>query len=208
MGILYSTPSILPPFFDGALRAVALFITNSNEIILLFARYVFPRLVSPSDLRPLTLPNAIQFRTEQPYLRRTYHYAVVCARYTPGVHRWFPDIHENSRVWGRQRESLEGEGEARGEGVWCTCSGFDFQPTIRYCQLFSVHVGPLWICREMAVDYCIRSGAVMSICIMHRLNKRVAVLSDVVEHDGGVGRVRAPPAKQLLTGGEFSTPFT
>lgn len=48
----------------------------------------------------------------------------------------------------------------------------------------------------------------MSICIMHRLNKRVAVLSDVVEHDGGVGRVRAPPAKQLLTGGEFSTPFT
>jgi len=39
----------------------------------------------------------------------------------------------------------------------------------------------------MAVDYCIRSGAVMSICIMHRLNKRVAVLSDVVEHDAGAG---------------------
>lgn len=50
----------------------------------------------------------------------------------------------------------------------------------------------------------------MSICIMHRLNKRVAVLSDVVEHDGGGGRVpaAAPPAKQLLTGGKFSTPFT
>jgi hypothetical protein len=30
----------------------------------------------------------------------------------------------------------------------------------------------------------------MSICIMHRLNKRVAVLSDVVEHDGGGGRAR------------------
>lgn len=26
---------------------------------------------------------------------------------------------------------------------------------------------------------------------MHRLNKRVAVLSDVVEHDGGGGRVPA-----------------
>jgi len=49
----------------------------------------------------------------------------------------------------------------------------------------------------------------MSICIMHRLNKRVAVLSDVVEHDGGGERVAPPPpAKQLLTGGEFSTPFT
>lgn len=30
----------------------------------------------------------------------------------------------------------------------------------------------------------------MSICIMHRLNKRVAVLSDVVEHGGGGGRAR------------------
>jgi len=27
----------------------------------------------------------------------------------------------------------------------------------------------------------------MSICIMHRLNKRVAVLSNVVEHDAGTG---------------------
>lgn len=100
-----------------------------------------------------------------------------------------PDIHENSRVWGGQR------GRGR-EG--CTCSGFDFQSTIRYCQLFSVHVGPLWICREMAVDYCIRSGTVMSICIMHRLNKRVAVLSDVVEHDGGRGCVPAAARKTTI----------
>ena len=53
----------------------------------------------------------------------------------------------------------------------------------------------------MAVDYCIRSGAVMSICIMHRLNKRVAVPYDVVEHGN---RSYARPAKQLLTA-EFST---
>lgn len=51
----------------------------------------------------------------------------------------------------------------------------------------------------MAVDYCIRSGAVMSICIMHRLNKRVAVLSDVVEHDGGGGRVPAAAAAARKT---------
>ena len=41
----------------------------------------------------------------------------------------------------------------------------------------------------------------MSICIMHRLNKRVAVPYDVVEHGN---RSYARPAKQLLTA-EFST---
>lgn len=56
-------------------------------------------------------------------------------------------------------------------------SSFDFEAAARYCQLFNVHIVPLWISRETVVDYCIRSGAVMSICIMHRLNKRVAVSS-------------------------------
>jgi len=88
----------------------------------------------------------------------------------------------------------EGKREGR-RRKGCTCNGFDFQSMIRYCQLFSVHVSPLWICREMAVDYCIRSGTVMSICIMHRLNKRVAVLSDVVEHDDATRRRRARPRR-------------
>lgn len=97
------------------------------------------------------LPNGIQFQTEQPYLRRTNHCALVCARYTPGVHRWFLIYTRISRVWGtatatgkREREGVGGGGAgARGGGRVRTGSGFDFQPTIRYCQLFSVHVGPI-----------------------------------------------------------------
>lgn len=78
-------------------------------------------------------------------------------------------------------------------------SSFDFEAAARYCQLFNVHIVPLWISRETVVDYCIRSGAVMSICIMHRLNKRVAVPSNVVEHGNrGSARRKTTIDSQIL----------
>lgn len=78
-------------------------------------------------------------------------------------------------------------------------SSFDFEAAARYCQLFNVHIVPLWISRETVVDYCIRSGAVMSICIMHRLNKRVAVPSNVVEHGNrGCARRKTTIDSQIL----------
>lgn len=137
------------------------------------------------------LPVCIQFNrirtTERPNLQRTYHNRV-CVRALHarrGVHwvgSWYTRKFEGDGKMGVWRG-----GEGRGR---VHAAALIFSPRYATANYSAYTLGPLWICREMVVDYCIRSGAVMSICIMHRLNKRVAVLSDVVEHGSGGGRAR------------------
>lgn len=114
--------SLSPPLIDGVFRDRVVYKKcRRNNFIssraTLFYFFFSPPIVRvPRDLQSPS-PSAIQFQTEQPYLRRTNHYASVCARYTPGVHRWFLIYTRISRVWGRQRRLREpGRVAAEGEG--------------------------------------------------------------------------------------------
>lgn len=129
---------------NSSMREVAIHI---YKIILFLTVYIYLFLRRVTLSAFLFVSPCIQFRTEQQISEHSaqifniHGITRLCARVTRerGGEEMsialVPDIHGNScavtggRGGGRERRAI-------GKGAY---SGFDFQPTIRYCQLFGVH---------------------------------------------------------------------